>query len=78
MNKLLNLHLREPGFPGRTCTPITGYFHDQTKISLANLRVDYYLRLKYYRRQDTTLPLTWARSFTKFNAKCKILSMFWT
>ena len=31
MNKLLNLHLREPGSPGRTCTPITGYFHDKKK-----------------------------------------------
>ena len=29
--------------PWRTCTPITGYFHDKTKISKENLRVDYYL-----------------------------------
>ena len=76
MNKLLNLHLREPGSPGRTCTPITGYFHNKTKIFLANLRVDYYLLLKYYSMQDTALPLTWARSFTKFNPKCKILIVF--
>ena len=80
MNKLLNLHLRQPGSPGPTCTPITGcgYFHDKTKISQANRRVDYYLLLKYYRRQDIALPLTWARSFTKFNPKCKILNVFWT
>ena len=28
------------GLPGRTCTPITAYFHDKTKISKENLQVD--------------------------------------
>ena len=31
----------------RTCTLTTGYFHIKTKISKENLRVDYYLLLKY-------------------------------
>ena len=31
----------------RTCTLTTGYFHVKTKISKKNLRVDYYLVLKY-------------------------------
>ena len=31
----------------RTCTLTTGYFHVKTKISEENLRVDYYLVLKY-------------------------------
>ena len=30
-----------------TCTLTTGYFHAKTKISKENLRVDYYLLLKY-------------------------------
>ena len=30
----------------RKCTPIASYFHDKTKISKENLRVDYYLLLK--------------------------------
>ena len=33
----------------RTCTLTTGYFHVKTKISIKNLRVDYYLLLKYLR-----------------------------
>ena len=61
--------LRVPGPPGRTCTPTTGYFHDKTKISKANLSVDYYLLLKYCTRQCTLLPLTWAKSLIKFNIK---------
>ena len=78
IEQIIEFALREPGSLGRICTPITGYFHDKTKISSANLLVDFYLLLKYYRRRDTALPLTWARSFTKFNPKCKILNVFWT
>ena len=59
----------EPGSPGRTCTPITAYFHDKTKISKENLRVDYYLLLKYCSRQCVLLPSTWAKSLTKFSTK---------
>ena len=42
--------LRGPGPPGRTCTPITGYFHDKT-IAKENLGVNYDLLLKYCSRQ---------------------------
>ena len=42
-----------PEAPGRTCTPIIGYFYDKTKLSKENLRVDYYLLLKYCRKQCT-------------------------
>ena len=38
---------------GRTYTPITGLFHDKTKISKENFQVNYYLLLKYCRRQCT-------------------------
>ena len=36
------LELRGPGLPGRTCTPITSYFHDKTIIFMEYIRVDYY------------------------------------
>ena len=57
----IKFELRGPGSPGRTCTPITGYFHEKTKISEENLRVDYYLLLKYCRRQCSLLPPIWAK-----------------
>ena len=41
IEKIIELQLRGPGPTGQTCTPITGYFHDKTKISEENLRVDY-------------------------------------
>ena len=46
IEQTIELQLWGPGPPGRTNTPITGYFHDKTKISKENLRVDYYLLLK--------------------------------
>ena len=61
--------LRGPGPRGRICTPITGCFHDKTIISEKNLRVGYYLLLKYCRRQCALLPPNWAKSLTKFNPK---------
>ena len=64
--------------PGHTCTPSTGYFHDKTKMSKENLRVNYYLLLKYCRRQCTVLPSTWAKSLTKFNPKMQNLNVLWT
>ena len=53
---------------GRICTPATGYFYDK-QISKENLRVDYYLLLKYCRRQRILPYPTWAKSLTKFNLK---------
>ena len=49
--------LKGPELFGRTCTRITGKLHDKTKISKENLREDYYLLLKYCRRQRALLPL---------------------
>ena len=43
IEQTIELQLRGPGPPGRANTPITGYFHDKTKISKENLRVDHYL-----------------------------------
>ena len=70
IERIIKLQLRGPGPPCRTCTPITGYCHDKTKISKENLRVDYYLLLKCWKRQCTLLSPTWTRSLTiKFNSK---------
>ena len=64
--------LRSPGPPGRTCTPITGYFHDKTIISEEYVRVDYYLLLKYCRRQCTLLFPIWSNHLQHLKPKCKI------
>ena len=41
IEQIIEFELSEPGPPGRTCTPTTGYFHDLTKISTKYLRMDY-------------------------------------
>ena len=64
LEQIIELHLREPGPPDQTCIPITGYFHDKTKISKENLRLDYYLLLKCSKRQCALLPPTRTKSLT--------------
>ena len=61
--------LRGLGLPGRICTPTTGCFHDKTIISKENIRLGFYLLLKYCMRQCTLLPLTCSKSLTKLNPK---------
>ena len=62
IEQIIELQLRGRGPPGRTYTPITGYFHVKTKTSHENLQVDYYLLLKCCKRQCTLLPPTWTKS----------------
>ena len=62
IERIIELQLRGPGPPGRTCTPKTGYCHDKTKISKENPRVDYYLLLKCCKRQ-CTLPVADPENF---------------
>ena len=78
IEQTVELQLRGPGPPGRTNTPITGYFHDKTKISKENLRVDYYLLLKSSKKQCALLPPTWTKSLTIKNLvqECKMLNVF--
>ena len=52
---IVELQLRGPGPPGLTCTSITGYFHDKTKISKENLRVGFSFTAKMLRK---TMHLT--------------------
>ena len=46
IEQIVKLQLKEPGPPGLTCTSITVFFHDKTKISKENLRVGFHLLLK--------------------------------
>ena len=55
IEQIIGFEFRGPGPPGRTRTPIIAYFHDKTEISTENLRVDYYLLIKYCRRQCALL-----------------------
>ena len=64
--------------PSRICIFATGYFYDKTKISAEDLQMNYYLLLKYCRRECPLFSPIWAKSLTKFNLNCKILKMFWT
>ena len=64
IEEIIDHQLKGPGPPARTCAPITGYFHDKTKISKENLRVDDYLLLKCCKRQCTLLPPTRTKSLT--------------
>ena len=79
IEQIVDFELRRPAPYSRICTPTstTGYFYDKTKISKANLRVDYYLLLKYWWRQYTVLSPTWAKPLTNLTPKWKILNMFW-
>ena len=49
IEQIIEFELRGPGPPGRTYAPKTAFFfffHDKTKLSKANVRVNYYLLLK--------------------------------
>ena len=79
IERIIKLQLRGPGPPSRTCTPITGYCLDKTKISKENLRVDYYLLLKCWKRQCTLLPLPGPDHLQlNLTPKSKMLNVFWT
>ena len=64
IEQIIELQLRKPEPPGRTCTPITNYFYDKTKISPENHPLDYYLLLKCCKRQCTLFYPTWTKSLT--------------
>ena len=73
--QIIELELRGRGSPKfsntftRTYIPTTGYFYEKTKISKENLPVDYYLLLKYCKRQCTLISRTWALSLINFYPK---------
>ena len=64
IEQIVELQWRGPGPPGLTCTSITGYFHDKTKISKENLRVGFHLLVKSCTSQCTLLSPTWTKLLT--------------
>ena len=78
IERIIEFELRGPGTLSRTYTSITGYFHDKTKICKEIVRVDYYLLLKYCRKQCTVLSPIWANHVQSLTPECKILNVFWT
>ena len=66
---IIEFELREQGPLGRTCTPKLVIVMTTQKSLKGELRVDYYLLLKYCRRQCILLPPIRAKSLTKFNTK---------
>ena len=71
-----NFELRGLGPPCRICTSITGSFHDKTKISKENIRLDCYLLLKYCRSNAIYFPLPGPNHLQSLTPKCKILNVF--
>ena len=63
IEQITKFELRGLGLLNSTYTPTTDYFHDKTKISTENLRVDYYLLLK---------------CLQNLTQKCKIKNVFRT
>ena len=59
-------------------TPVRTSGYDKAKIFKENVRVNYYLRLKYSTRQCILLPLSGPNYSQTLTPKCKILRMFWT
>ena len=55
IEQIIAFDLRGPGPLDGTVTLTTGYFYDKAKTSKENLQVDYYLLLKYCKRQCTLL-----------------------
>ena len=58
IEQIIEFELMGSGPPCRACTSTAGYFYDKTKTSKKNLRVDYYLLLKYCTKQCTLLSPT--------------------
>ena len=71
IEQIVELQLRGPGPPGLTCTSVTGYFHDKTKISKENLRVGFHLLLNVARDNATYLPLP-GPNHVQFNFNTKM------
>ena len=79
MEQIIKFELRGPGPPGRTCTPTECYFHDKAKNSKEYFQMDYYLLVKYCRKQYTLLPPIPGQNYLQnLTPKCKIINVFWT
>ena len=72
IEQMIEFELRGAGPPSRTCTPMTGYFYDKTKISKEIDKSSSELLFTAKILQEAPMYLTflcWAKSLTKFNTK---------
>ena len=58
IEQIVEFQLRRPGLHGLTCTSISGYFYDKTKISKENLGVGFHLLLNVARDNAPYFPLS--------------------
>ena len=72
ITRMIEFELRGPGPPGRIYNPTTVYFYEKTKICAENLRVNYYLLLKFCSRQCTLLSLPGPNHLRHLTPKTKI------
>ena len=73
--------LREPGPPGRLCTPITDCFHDKTIICKEDIRLDCYFVIYCKNIAGGSVLyflLPGSNHLQSLTPKCKILNVFWT
>ena len=73
-----NFELRGPGPLGRTCTLITGCFHDKTIIFKETIRLDCYLLVNIAEGNALYLALPGPNHLQNLTPKFKILNVFWT
>ena len=78
IEQIIEFELKGRGPLSRTCTPKTGYFHNKTNISKANLWLIIICCEKYCRRKCTLLSQSGSSHLQNFTSHCKILSVFWT
>ena len=78
IEQIIEFGLRGLWSSARTTTPTNGYFHDKTKVSKANLPVNYIYceniavgNMPYFR-------LPGPNHLQNLTPKCKILNVFWT
>ena len=80
IEQIVELQLRGLGPPGLTCTAITGYFHDKTKIPKENLRVGFHFSAKMLHETMhlTSSHLDQITYNWTLTPKCEMLNVFWT
>ena len=79
IEQISEFDLRGPGPPGRICTPKLVIFMTKQNSFKEDLRADYYLLLKYCRRQCILayFHLPAPIHLQSLTPKCNVLNVFW-